>query len=199
MQLSEINSYIKSLSENDQSIQDTDITRWIDSAIRRINQALKANIPVTTGKPTTYIPEFDANFHDALLYFAESKYRESDSDYQSAQYFTGLFNDMLRTMERDMDLNPSVRTDPQVQQITVTNASTLVYDLFMDYGSYFDKLDIYQNDKLVDPKNYNVSLTNKQITFTGITLVLNDKITIVFENNSDLNQPPYKWWGESGW
>jgi hypothetical protein len=30
------------------------------------------------------------------------------------------------------------------------------------------------------------------------TLTVNDKITVNFENNSDLNAPPYSWWN-SGW
>jgi hypothetical protein len=199
MQLSEIKAYVKSLSENDQSIADADIIRWIDSGIRKLNQLLKCNIPLTTGQPDTYVPAFDSNYHDVLLYFAEAKYRESDSDYQSAQYFTNMFNEMVMDMQRDMKLNPSIRTDPQVQQITVTSADTLVYNLTMNYGSYFDVFDVYQNDVWVDPKYYKISMQNKQITFTGITLAVNDKITIVFENNSDLNNPPYQWWGQTGW
>lgn len=199
MMMSEIIAKVKSLAENDQSIANADITGWVDDAIGRINQAMKSNIPTTAGNTTSLVPAFDVRFHEALVIFAVAKYRESDADFQSAQYFSMQFDDMVRTMQRDMTLLPSVRVDDQIQQIIVTNASVFTYNLIMDYGSYFDYVSVYKNDILVDPLNYSTSLQKRQITFKGITLAVNDKITILFENNSDLNNPPYQWWGESGW
>lgn len=194
MKLVDLFAYVKSLSENDQSILDVDIYRWVDSAIDRINIACKSSIPKTTGQPTTYEPEFDTRFHEALLLFAEARYRESDSDYNASQYFMRTFNEMVSEMQRDMTIKPSMRADNQVQQIVVSNASTMIYTLTMDYGSYFDLMSVYKNDVLVDPKWYTTSINNKTITFKGVTFAINDKITIVFENNSDLNNPPYGWW-----
>lgn len=199
MQMSEIFTAVKSLAENDQSIQNSDITIWVDNAINRINQALKTNIPLTSGKPTTYVPEFDIRFHEALVLFAVAKYRESDSDYNSAQYFLQTFNEMVNVMQRDMTISPSMRVDDNVQQIVVANASTLTYNLIMDYGSYFDTLTIYQNDVVVDSKYYSINMDKRQLTFKGITLTVADKITVLFENNSDLSNPPYQWWGQTGW
>lgn len=199
MQMSEIFTSVKSLAENDQSIQNSDITIWVDNGINRINQALKTNIPLTTGKPTTYVPEFDIRFHEALVLFAVAKYRESDSDYNSAQYFLQTFSDMVNVMQRDMTISPSMRVDDNVQQIVVANASTLTYNLIMDYGSYFDTLTIYQNDNVVDSNYYSINMDKRQLTFKGLTLAIGDKITILFENNSDLSNPPYQWWGQTGW
>lgn len=197
MQLADIKTYVKNLAEQDLSIQDADILRWINSAIDRINVALQADIPKITTQPDTYEPEFDSRFHESLILFANAKYRESDADFNSAGYFMNEFNSMLITMQRDMNIKPSQRKDRDVQQIVVTNASTLVYNLTMPYGSYFDLIQVYKNDVLVDPINYRLTLNTKQITFQGITLAVNDKITVVFENNSDLNNPPYEWW--TGW
>ena len=199
MQMSEIISKVKSLAENDQSIPNADITGWVDDAINRINQALKTNIPTTGGNTTTLVPSFDTRYHESLVLFAVSKYRESDSDYQAGQYFLSLFDDMVRVMQRDMDINPSVRADANVQQIVITDVNDLIYDLYMPYGSYFDEIKVYQNDTLVKPTYYTLSLTSNTITFVGLSLSVNDKITIVFELNSDLNAPPYEWWGQSGW
>jgi hypothetical protein len=199
MMMSEIITKTKSLAENDQSIANADITGWVDDAIGRINQAMKSNIPTTGGNTTTLVPAFDVRFHEALVIFAVAKYRESDSDYQSAQYFLGTFDDMLKIMQRDMTLLPSVRVDNNVQQIVVPNTTTFIFTLVMDYGSYFDNISVYNNDVLVDEKYYKLDVTNRQITFIAYTFATNDKVTILFENNSDLSNPPYQWWGNSGW
>lgn len=199
MMMSEIITKTKSLAENDQSIANADITGWVDDAIGRINQAMKSNIPTTSGNTTTLVPAFDARFHECLVIFAVAKYRESDSDYQSAQYFLGTFDDMLKIMQRDMTLLPSVRVDNNVQQIVVPNTTTFVFTLVMDYGSYFDNISVYNNDILVDDKYYKLDVTNRQITFIAYTFAANDKVTILFENNSDLSNPPYQWWAGSGW
>lgn len=199
MQMSEIFAEVKSLAENDLSIQDSQITKWVDQGINRINQLLQCDIPRTIGKPTTYIPEFDERFHECLILFSVGKYRESDSDYNAAQYLMGQFNDMCMQMQRDMVIKPSFRKDFNVQQIIVTDASKLTHYLSMPSGSYFDKVEVYKNDEIVDPGYYGISFGSRTITFKGVTLTVNDKITVVFENNSDLNNPPYEWWGQSGW
>ena len=194
MTLDEIISATRTLAENDQSISQNDIVTWVDMAINRINQALQANIPLTKGKPTTYEPEFDSRYHEALVMFAVSKYYEADSAYANAQYFMQQFENMVSLMQRDMEIKPSMRADYNVQQIVVTDPSVSAYTLNMPYGSYFDTVSVYRNDVPVDSKNYYLNPHNKQIVFTGITLSANDKITIVFENNSDMNNPPYQWW-----
>lgn len=196
MQMSEIFTAVKDLAEQDLSIPDASITRWCDDAINRINQTLQCAIPKTTGQPTTYVPEFDERFHEVLVLFSVARYRESDGDYNAATYFLNTFNDTLRVMQRDMEIAPSQRRDYNVQQITVTNASTTTYALTMPSGSYFDLVSVYQNDVLLDVDQYTISSYDKQITLYT-TLVVDDIITIVFENNSDLNNPPYEWW--NGW
>ena len=194
MKLSELKAYIKDLAEQDLSITDLQATRWIDSGINRINTALECNTPLVTGQPDTYEPEFDERYHEALIIFANAKYRESDADFSSATYFMNSFNDMLMDMQRDMVILPSVRKDKDVQQIVVTDGTTISYTLSMPYGSYFDYIQVYKNNVIVEPINYRITLNTKTITFQGISLVPNDKITIVFENDSALNQPPHAWW-----
>lgn len=199
MMMSEIITKVKSLAENDQSIANSDITGWVDDAINRINVSLRTNFPTTGGNTTTLVPAFDARFHEALVLFAVAKYRESDSDYQAGQYFLNLFDDMQRVMQRDMYVPPRYRMDGTIQQITVTNASTMVYTLTMPQGSYYDDIQVYQNDNVIDPMNYIINQFNKTITFKNVTFAVNDIITIDYELNSVLNQPPYEWWGNSGW
>lgn len=199
MKMSEIIYNVKSLAENDQSIPNTSITKWVDDAIQQINMALKCNIPLTGGDTSSLVPAFDPRFHEALVLFSVAKYRESDSDYQAGQYFKGLFQDMIRQMQRDMYISPSLRMDESVQQIVVTDITIVSYTLNMPFGSYFDNVNIYQNDNLVDTRYYTINQYNKALTLTGLTLSVNDKITIDYELNSTTNQPPYEWWGNSGW
>lgn len=194
MDLATFKRKIKSLAENDQSINDTDITDWMDDAIGRVNRELKTNYAKATGQADTWQPEFDENYHEVILMFAQARYRESDADYQSAQYWDTKVNDIVMNMQRDMKILPSFRADNEVQQIVITDPTNATYNLTMDFGSYFDVLEVYQNDSLVDPSYYKVVLNSKTITFTQ-TLEYNDKITIVFQENSDLNNPPYQWWG----
>lgn len=198
MKVSEIVAAVRSGAENDMSIPEADIIQWIDFGINRINTALECNIPKVTGQATTIEPSFDSRYHEALVIYGVNKYREADGDYNAAQYLLGQFDSMVNDMQRDMVIQPSIKADYNYQQIVVTNASTLTYNLTMPSGSYFDQVVVYKNDVELDPSTYTISFQYKTIKLTG-TLAVNDKITIKFENNSDLNSPPYQWWGQSGW
>ena len=197
MTYDEIVEAIISLAENDQSIDDVALATWIANGIDRINITLNTSFPSSLSGSDE--PEFDARFHEALIIFGVAKYRESDSSYADAQYFMQQFNDMLMVMQRDMEIPPAFRKDKDVQQIIVTDATTMVYDLSMPYGSYFDYISVYKNNELVNSFNYRITLNTKQLTFQGISLVPDDRITVIFENNSDLNAPPYQWWGQTRW
>jgi hypothetical protein len=192
MTYDEIVEAIISLAENDQSIDDVALARWIANGIDRINITLNTSFPSSLSG--TEEPAFDSRFHESLILFGVAKYRESDSSYNDAQYFMQQFNDMIMVMQRDMEIPAAFRKDKDVQQIVVTNPTTLVYDLSMPYGSYFDYISVYKNNELVNPISYRITLNTKKITFQGISLVSDDRITVIFENNSDLNAPPYQWW-----
>jgi hypothetical protein len=192
MTYDEIVEAIISLAENDQSIDDIALSGWVSQGINRINTTLNTNFPSSLSGSD--VPAFDERWHECLVIFGVAKYRESDSSYSDAQYFMGQFNDMLMGMQRDMEIPPAFRKDKDVQQIIVTNPTTIVYDLSMPNGSYFDYISVYKNNVFIEPTNYQISMATKKITFIGISLVPDDKLTIVFENNSDLNAPPYQWW-----
>jgi hypothetical protein len=194
MNMTEIFANTKSLAENDQSIPNADITAWVDMAIDRINAAIQCAIPKTKGQPLTYTPAFDTRYHEALVIFGVAKYRESDSAYNDAQYFMQQFDTMLMQMQRDMVKLPSTRTDYNIQQIVVSSSTQFSYNLTIPSGSYFDIINVYKNDVLMSSNEYTISNVSNTIIFKGVSLVVGDKITIEFENNSDLNAPPYSWW-----
>lgn len=198
MKLSEIIEAIKDGAEQDLSIPDASIIRWVNMGIDRLNTALETNIPTMTAVQTNEEPGFDKRYHEALVMFGVNKYRESDGDYNAAQYFLGQFDAMLVDMQRDMVIPPSLKNDFNHQQIVVTDAAQFVYYLNMPTGSYFDLVVVYLNDAEQNPTSYKISMSNRTITFVN-PLVVGDKITIKFENNSDLNNPPYQWWGQTGW
>lgn len=197
MTFDEIMESIVSLAENDQSIDDVAMTGWIRDAINRINVALGATFP--SSFDGTDKPAFDERYHEALIIFGVAKYRESDADFNSASYFMQQFNDMLIVMQRDMVVPPSYKNDYNYKQIVITDVTVMVYNLNIPSGSYFDEIEVYQNDVLVTPSYYRINQRLGTITFTGLTLTEGDYITVKFENNSDLNNPPYQWWGTSGW
>ena len=193
MKVDEIVTATRSLAENDQSIPQADIITWIDQGINRINTAMQANIPLVTGLPTTTVPAFDPRFHESLVLFCVAKYRESDSAYNDAQYFMGQFGDMVLTMQRDMELLPSTEMGYDWLQLVATT-SKYIYDLSIPSGSYYDNIEVYVKD--VKITKYTVSPTAKTLNISPtVTLTTGDKITVHFENNSDLNSPPYQWWG----
>lgn len=194
MKMDDIIAATRKLAEDDQSLASSDITTWVDMAINRINIALQANIPTVSGLPTTTVPAFDPRFHESLVLFAVSKYREADSAYSDAGYFLNEFNNMLTTMQRDMELLPSVQVGYNWKQMVVTNATVWNYPLDIPYGSYFDDVVLYINDKPVTA--FSLDLTNRLLKISPtVVLATNDKITLKIENNSDLNSPPYQWWG----
>lgn len=198
MTMDEILENVITLAENDQSITDTSVIAWTNMAINRINVAVKANIPLVSDVGAI-TPAFDVRYHEALVLFCVAKYREGDSAYSDAGYFMNQFNEMLNEMQRDMEILPSMKLDNEYQQITVTDGTITSYPLSMPYGSYFDVVDVFKNDKLLNTSDYRILLQTRMITVTGTPLVKDDKITVHYQNNSDLNNPPYGWWGNSGW
>jgi hypothetical protein len=64
-----------------------------------------------------------------------------------------------------------------------------VYNLDIPSGSYFDDIVVYLNDVKI-PSGFTIDSINGTITFTTVTLTVNDKITVKFENNSDLKFSP---------
>lgn len=195
MTLDEIITNVKILAENDQSISQEDVIRWVNLGINRINQHLQVNIPNVSSGDLNVEPDFDKRFHESLVLFSVAKYYESDASYNNSIYYMNQFNDMVRVMQRDMKIKPSQRADYNVQQIVVDQTSSYEYSLEMPYGSYFDNVEVYVNDTLVEQNNYTLDMSKRIIRFNGISLNPYDKITIVYENNSDLNSPPYAWWG----
>lgn len=198
MKLSEIIEAVKDGAEQDMSIPDASIIRWVNMGIDRINTAIETNIPYMTAAQTEQEPGFDKRYHEALVTFGINKYRESDGDYNAAQYFLGQFDAFLVDMQRDMVIPPSLKNDYNHQQIVVTDATVTNYSLTMPSGSYFDKVVIYRNDVEMNPLDYRINFSTRSVIFK-VALTVNDKITVKFENNSDLNSPPYEWWGQSGW
>jgi hypothetical protein len=196
MKYDEITESIISLAENDQSIDDVAMAGWVRDGINRINAALNTNFPSSLAGSDE--PAFDSRYHEALVIFGVAKYRESDSAYSDAQYFMQQFDNMLQIMQRDMQIPPSYKTDYNYKQIVVTDATIFVYNLDIPYGSYFDDIVVYLNDVKLASSDYKIQMDTGTITILT-TLTVNDKITVNFENNSDLNAPPYGWWGNSGW
>lgn len=194
MTYDEIVDQIIAMAEGDQSIDDVVMSKWISQGIDRINVAMKSNIP--TSLSGSQEPLFDKRFHEAIVLFAVSKYRAADASYNDADYFMNQFEQMVQTMQRDMNILPSLMADDQHQQITAV-ADTYTYSLTLPDGSYYDVIEVYVNDVLkVYRTDYTINMTTKLLAFTGnTTFVDGDKITVKYENNSDLNNPPYGWWG----
>lgn len=202
--MDELKSAVITLAEHDTSIADADLIIWLNQGIQRINTILNSNFPILPNyvvPPNSTVPAFDVRYHEALVVFAVGKYREADSDYNSATYMMNQFMETTGLMKRDMAIPPSYQVSDTVQQIVVTDITVLTYNLVMLYGSYFDKIDVYQNNILLtdDGTVYSIDQLNRQITFTNIILAVNDQLTIDFQLNSVLNQPPYEWWTGSGW
>ena len=194
MTYDEIVDQIIAMAEGDQSIDDVVMSKWISQGIDRINVAMKSNIP--TSLSGSQEPLFDKRFHEAIVLFAVSKYRAADASYNDADYFMNQFEQMVQTMQRDMNISPSLMNDDQHQQI-IAVAGTYTYSLTLPDGSYYDVIEVYVNDVLkVYRTDYTINMTTKLLAFTGnTTFVDGDKITVKYENNSDLNNPPYGWWG----
>lgn len=201
MVIDDIIRITKRLCDDDQSITNSDLTDWIDMGIDAINQQIGANIDHITGQPTnTTSPNFDSRYHQSLVDFCVMQYRLGDSDYNAAAIFEKKFGDMLALMQRDMPLNPSVRKDDYVLQLVAADTSGIFDTSALDSGVYFNVLLVYQNDKEITQYCRFDYVTEQMTVDTGnAPIAVNDKITIVFEENPALNNPPFDWWRGTGW
>lgn len=201
MKVDDIIREVKRLADDDQSIKTSDIQDWIDLGIDEINQNLKSNIPYISSLATSTIPKFDSRYHSILIKWCVAKYREGDSDYTAAQYFMKQFTDTLDMMQRDMPVPPSLRNDDSIIQLTATSDGQSIYNIpTLPLGSYYGSLKVYQNDsEITDYCTFNSRTKQMVIDTTSVTIKTNDTISIDFEINSELDNPPYTWWARSGW
>ena len=190
MQYSEIKTQVRSLAEQDLSIQDADILAWVNQAINRINVDLNAAYKKLTGTDAE-VPAFDERFHESLIVFANAKYRESDADFNSASYFIAQFNDMIRKMQREMVVPVQFSKDPSLQQIDVTNATTMVYSITTPPEDYYSTISIYLNGAILDPSTYTISYDGKTLTLLNVTLQVGDRVTVKSEESYN---KPHVWW-----
>lgn len=201
MNLTTIYSRVKSLAENDQSIVNTDIDGWLDSAINKINQMCQSKFPVVSGNAGTYTPQFDDRYHDALVLFAVGRYRESDSDYNGASYFMNQFDSMVRDMQRDMYIPYCFRKDYNVYSFTYDTAKS-IWDIDLPPSAYYGTIIVYiaplgnaVNEKRLDPKYYTINADDNTITLKATyTFALTDIISLNYEANAAFESPPYGNW-----
>lgn len=201
MMFSDIHTAIKSLAENDQSIQQADITRWLDAAISKINQACQCNISLASANSLGVVPEFDERYHDALVLFGVARYRESDADYQGAMYFMNQFDSMLRDMQRDMYIPYTQRVDYNVFAFNY-DEEVPTWDLKLPTSAYYGIINVYLvrggnylYETLVDPKHYTIDASNNTITFKPtLGLTVDDRIAVSYEANSAFENAPYGNW-----
>lgn len=195
MKVSEIITHVKTLSE-DQSIADATVLTWLNLGINRINLAVNGNISPVVLAPDNP-PDFDARYHESLVLYGVVKYKESDSAFADAQYFQQQFEIMLTEMQRDLNLRPSQWMDNNIQQIVVASSSVKTYNLVMSEGSQYGTIRVYQNDTEIYDWTTKFTTEPNTITIGGtITLAVNDKLTIKWEDHSEFTAPPYEHWRE---
>lgn len=201
MTMVDITAAIKSLAENDQSISQPDINRWVDAGISRINQACQANFPQVTGQVTSYIPQFDGRYHDSLVIYATARYRESDGDYAGASYFMNQFETYLRDMQRDMYIPYMYRVDYNIQNI-VRDEDAYEFTLTLPDSAYYGMIKVYItsfgnviNEKLLESKYYTINADKRTLTLSpAYTWNIDDVISVTYEANAAFETAPYTHW-----
>lgn len=184
-----VNSYVDDVLSND------DIIRWLNMGKDRMATEVKCTFPdlPTVAQDQTLSSSFifPSKYHEVPCLYASAMYRGQESSLNEKGSFMQQFELGVRNFSENY--NPPVQylDQPNVIQYTATAGQTdfvVANDMFTPFygGSRF-----YVNSLPSD----NFSIQSKVLfKYVGVTpLVLNDKVTLIFEQNANFIEPPYAW------
>jgi len=167
---------------------------WFDDAQRQIGLLLNANFPsllndegVASSELEPAIPD---KYQESLVIYAVARYSEGEGDLQKMDAMDTRFDTMLKQIQGEYVPAPQYLDDAYTQQFVATEGQTLFVVTKDTYNDY-TPVKVYVN---------NVEVLFSRNGGGNITLVspavLNDKVTIKWENNPTYNYMPE---GYVGW
>lgn len=173
----------------DDVVNINDAVEWLNSGKNHLAMAVNAKFPdlVSTNGNSQFV--FDEMYHEAPVLYACASFKEQDSSLNEVNNFMVKFEQIKQEFVKNYEVPPEYRNDRLSQQFEVINGVNTFTITKDGYNPQFGDLKVYVNNILTN----NFLLDG--LTFTVSPATDGDKVTAVWEEHTDLIDPPFNWWG----
>lgn len=173
----------------DDVVDAKDAAEWLNSGKNQMAIAVGAKFPDLDSAVLTGTFVFDDQFHEAPVLYAAASFKEQDSALSEVGNFMSKFENLKKEFVRSYVVPPRYRNDRLSQQFIATAGQTSFIVTKEGYDPTVGDAKIYVNDRYVISS---IGVDNELIL--DVATVLGDCVTIVWEEHTDLIDPPYNWW-----
>lgn len=173
----------------DDTVSADDAVEWLNSAKNQMAIAVEANFPnlVASALESSFV--FDSKYHEIPVLYACASFKEQESTLSEASNFMAKYENLKKDFVRNYVVPPRYRDDRLSQQFTATAGQTLFTVTKGNYDPPTGDAKVYINDQPVDFETGD----GKNFTLL-IALLGGEAVTIIWEEHTDLIDPPYNWW-----
>lgn len=181
------------------SVDDVVITKtavaWLNAGQNKMAQTVGAKFPQldATLSTSSQTFAFDDKWHEIPVLYAAAMFKGADTSLQEKNIFMQQFNDGLKEFVMNWEVLPSLRDDRITQQFIATDQQTDFTITKNSYDPSTGDLVIYVNDIQTTNFRTDTDPTVKKF-YLNTPSTLSDKVTAVWEEHTDLVDPPYSWW-----
>jgi len=197
----------------DDTIDSTTIVDYLNAGQNVMGMQVNALFTSLSAGTTTYTPVYDTKYHEIPVLYACMRIKEMDSVLTEAQNFRDQFETQLKYFVLNYRVPPSLRDDRMSQQYTASSGQTAFVISKLTYDPDSSTITVYKNDRewlgwskvtsTVSDSSSIVTTTTSTNDPNGIILntacTAGDLITLVWDEHSDVANPPYSWWSGQGW
>lgn len=188
MTLDELRGVIQGTVEENPSLTNT--IRWVNTMISTINLEMDISVPhlsfTAAGGESLPLPnEYSALF----INFCCAKSKEFDGSIGDASYYMNEFKELKKEFISTYQVPVYYRNDRLVQQFVASQDQTVFTVTKEGYEPKYGDLKVFINGvRETDP------IINDDNTFETSARSAGDKVTALWEEHTDMVEPPYMWW-----
>ena len=180
----------------DDVVDNVTATRWLNAGQNQMAVEARAVFTQLDATDTNGTFDFPEKYHETPVLYACAMYQSSESSVGEKNSYLVQFQDSLKSFIENYDIPMSQRDDTNTQQFVKTaldaNTYTITKRGYVD--GYKSNLKVYRNN--IETTLF--TITDKSFTLTNLTGIqepqVGDKITAVWEDRPEMNEPPYTWW-----
>lgn len=165
-----------------------DAVEWLNSGKNQMAAAVNAKFPDLNSLDTSDTFVFDDVYHEAPVLYACASFKEQDSSLNEVNNFMVKFEQLKQEFVKNYVVPPQYRNDRLVQQFQASGGNQTFTITNEGYAPQFGDLKVYVNNLPVR------DFTTSEYTFTCPNVTDGDYVTAVWEEHTDLIDPPFNWW-----
>ena len=193
-----LSEMIALLNTNVDDVTDnTTAVRWLNAGQNQMAAEARASFTQLSATNLNGTFDFPEKYHETPVLYACAMYQSSESSIGEKNSYLSQFQEGLKTFIETYDVPMPQRDDSNTQQFVKTATDNNTYTITKRGYSLQSNLKVYRNN--IETTLF--TMIDNSFTLTEIVgvqvPVVGDKITAIWEDRPDLQEPPYPWM--KGW